>query len=121
MRTIEPPELSKDRRKEPNDNANPNELSAFLGLTDKLKFLGHCCLPLSALVASHLQRLTGGIRVSDLKAANAAFNDLRPPTVKILYRAPKEPLAAKHLTFSDASQGKQSFSKTIYISGILIQ
>ncbi len=72
-------------------------------------------------VASHFQQLTGDLRISDLKAAKAAFNEFRPLSVKLLYRVPNEPFAAKYLAFSNASQGEQSYFQAGYISGILIQ
>ncbi len=121
METISPLSLSKERRKEPNDAATKDELTLFLGLTGKANFLGHGCLPVASFVASHLQQLTGNLSVEDLKTANKACGEVRQLSPKILYRAVRLSSPTRYIAFSDASQGKQSYGQTGYISGILFQ
>ncbi len=48
METISHLQLSRERKKEHDSDATQNELTAFLGLTGKLNFLGHGCLPMAA-------------------------------------------------------------------------
>ncbi len=59
MDTIFPLALSRERKKQQESHATQDKLTAFLGLTGKLNFLGHGCLPMAAFSASHLQQSTG--------------------------------------------------------------
>ncbi len=120
METISPLHLSRERKKKHDSDATQHELTAFLGLTGKLNFLGHGCLPMAAFAASHLQQKTGNLNVSDLRVANSTFNELRQVVPKLLYRSPEGIKSAKYLAFSDAAQGKQPYGQTGYISGILL-
>ncbi len=119
--TINPLTLPKERRKQPCDQATIDELTSFLGLTGKMNFLGHGCLPSASFVASHLQQLTGNLKVEDLKTANKAFGEIRQLSPKLLYRSVPANPSVMYVSFSDASQGKQSYGQTGYISGILFQ
>ncbi len=121
METISPLSRSKERRKQPNDAATKDELISFLGLSGKTNFLGQGCLLVASFVASNLQQLTGNLIVEDLKTANKAFREVRQLSPKILYRAVPVSSPTRYITFSDASQWKQFYGQTGYISGILIQ
>ncbi len=119
--TLSPPlTLSRERKKQHESHANQHELTAFLGLTGKLNFLRHCCLPTAAFAASHLQQITGNLRVADIRVANSAFKEIRQVVPKLLYRSPVSISSATYLTFSDAAQGKLPYGQTSYISGILL-
>ncbi len=98
-----------------------NELTSFLGLTEKTNFLFHGCLPVASFVASHLQQLTENLSVEDLKTGNKAFREVRQLSPKILYRAVPLSSPTRYIAFSDASQGKRSNGHTGYIYGILFQ
>ncbi len=120
MDTISLLKLSTEPKKQHESRATPHELTAFLGLTGKLNFLGHGCLPVAAFAARHLQQSTGNLRVADLRVANSAFNETRQVVPKLLYRSPASISSATYLAFYDAAQGKLPYGQTGYISGILL-
>ncbi len=120
MDTISPLTLSRERKKKHESHATQHELTAFLGLTERLSFLGHGCLPMGAFVASHLKNSTGNLRIADLRVANSAFNDIRQVVPRLLYRSPASISSAPYLAFSYAAQVKQPCGQTSYISGYFL-
>ncbi len=62
--------------------------------------------------ASHLQQKAGSLKISDLRVANSAFNELKQVVPKLFYRSPSSDPSAYYLFFSDAAQGKQTYGQT---------
>ncbi len=120
MDTISPLPLSRERKKEHESCATQHQLTSFMGLTGKLNFLGHGCLPMPAFAARHLQQTTVKLRIADLRVSNSAINEIRPFVPKLLDRSPASISSATYLAFSDDLQGNLPYGQTGCISRILL-
>ncbi len=108
MDTISPLTLSRERKMQHESHATQDELTEFLGFIGKLNFLGHGCIPMAVVAASHLQQSTGNLRIAD----HSAFNEIRQVVPKLLYRSPASISSATYLVFSDAAQDKLPYGQT---------
>ena len=118
MTTIHPLDISRERRKQHDEKATENELKQLLGLTGRLNFIGHGCLPVAAFAASYLQQKISNLKVLHLKEANSALKEVQQIEPKLLFKSPDNHENPKYIGFSDAAQGKTSYGQTGYISGI---
>ena len=118
LTTIHPLEISRERRKEHDEKATENELKLLLGLTGKLDFIGHGCLPIAAFAASYLQQKISDLKVSHLREANSVLKEIQQVEPKLLFLSPSSYENARYIGFSDAAQGKTSYGQTGHISGI---
>lgn len=119
MQTIQPIVVPHHRKKNmENNRCSQTELTAFLGLTGSLNYLGHGALPQASFAASHLQQLVGRLTVRDLVTANKVLAELQQLSPTLTYLSPEELADPCYLAFSDASQGKTPYGQTGYVSGI---
>ena len=113
LSTIDKLEISKERKRQQDENCTPEELTAYQGLAVKINYLGHGVLPKACFVASFLQQQLGNLKVKDLMAANASLHLIRSVKPVLPFRKPSSlDLFSPYLAFSDASQGKTSYGQT---------
>jgi len=117
---IAPLETPRQRRKEAKSKCTDAELTAFLGLTGSLNFLGHGTLPQAAFAASHLQQKVGNLLVQDLTTANKVLAEIKSLSPSLRFQSSGKLDNPSYLAFSDASQGSGSYGQTGYISGVYL-
>jgi len=115
---IEPIDLSRARRKQPDERCTASELTALQSLAGKLNYLGHGVLPPASLAASKMQQNVGDLRVHHLQQANASLHHIKKLDPSLTYQALSSPLDVDNLSssyllsFSDASTGQTSTQAT---------
>ena len=88
LSTIVPLDISPERRKQNEKPATKQELKDLLGLTGKLNFIGHGCLPVAAFGSSYLQQKISNLKVSTLREANKVLKEIQILKPEILFRSP---------------------------------
>ena len=79
--------------------------------------LGRGVLPPAAFAESNLQQSVGRLHVSNLITANQVLTELRYLSHILISRSPTALETPVYLSFTDASQGSGSYSRTGYVSG----
>ena len=112
-------DINRERRKQYDDVASPEELTRYQELAGQLNFLGHGILPQAGFAASYLQQFLGFLRVSHLVEGNKVLHEITSLKPKIKYIRPSSLTGMpRYLCFSDASQGSNWYGQMGYLSGM---
>ena len=121
LSALEPPPLSRIRRKAVDDKLNEVEKSAFSSLNSCIGWLGTTVSPFCAASASRLQQCLPDVRVSDMIKQKAALQQLKKLGSAIKFQCPSDNKAygLSVLVFADAGRPNDSAQLSV-ICGLLI-
>ena len=102
-RSINPLNITRERRKQAEQHTTAAEKTDFLSLAGKMNWLGHTAAPQYAFAASYLQQHTDDLRVRHLAMANGLLRELKHVVPIIVFGRPSGPTLAKLNVFADAA------------------
>lgn len=120
---LKPIDISRTRRQDRESLVTEREMAEYRSLAGTLVYLGASVLPPAAYVVSAMQQKVGRLTVSHLVEANDMLREVLQLDPSIRYRKPDGIIAAKLVSFSDASHGgkDRDYGQTGGIIGIKIE
>ena len=121
MKELREISLSKERRKQLNENATESETTLFRSLAGTMLWLGKGVLPPAAYASSAMQQRLSNLKVGHVIEANDMVRDIKKLDPTLFFRQADQVKQAWVTTFSDASfniSSRKSYGQTGVICGI---
>lgn len=125
MGSIKPLDITRARRKQPNEKATPHEYKDYRSLAGSIIWAGNGAMPQAAYVGSFMQQVAPRLRVSDMTEANKMLKEIKDLNPQIMFRKlNSEIISIDVWTFSDASfniVAGRDYGQTGIVTGLKIQ